>query len=322
MILSLQKAVSSRIGKILGDEAALEEYKYPLHDAGLFGPGTPVWRVHSDLPSMLIGGISSLMLQSLHPLPMAAVADHSSYKEDPFGRFQRTVAFVAGTTFGSTEMANGLIDRVKSIHDKISGTSPKYGGYRASDPNLLTFVHTAEVSSFLRAYQRFSLNPLTKDETDLYYREVSLVAELLGAQAVPKSSSEVKAYFAGIRKDLCATEEAKEALEFLRNGLPDRITGGVVSGSTETKKRSRSGPAGELTYFSSVVFTEAAYELLFYWAKDLFGAKEKIKPSFVVPSALLACSALRHLVGPSKAQKIALQRSSGILADDNPGHLL
>ena len=53
--------------------------------------------VHNDLPSMLIGGVSALLLQMLHPLAMAGVAEHSGYREDPLGRLRRTAAFVAAT---------------------------------------------------------------------------------------------------------------------------------------------------------------------------------------------------------------------------------
>ncbi len=44
-----------------------------------FGPDRPIRRVHGDA-SMFIGGISALLLQSLHPLAMAAVAAHSGYR--------------------------------------------------------------------------------------------------------------------------------------------------------------------------------------------------------------------------------------------------
>jgi uncharacterized protein (DUF2236 family) len=308
MISLLQRAVATQMSKILGDETALEEYKHPSGDKGLFGPQSVVWRVHSDLPSMLIGGISSLMLQSLHPLPMKAVAEHSSYKEDPLGRFQRTAEFVSGTTFGSAQMAYRLIDKVRFIHDNISGESQEYGTYRASDPDLLTFVHIAEVSSFLRSYQRFSLNPLSKEETDLYYQEVSLVAELLGARNVPKSLQGVKTYFQSIRSDLSATDEAREAFDFLRKDLPARLAGETDS----HEARTRNDTGAQFTYLSSQIFIEAAYDLLFYWAKDLFKVKRKTAPLFSVPLTLLACHGLRSVVGPSKVKSISLRRATAL----------
>lgn len=50
-----------------------------------FGPDRPIRTVHGDA-SMFIGGLRALLLQSLHPLAMAAVEAHSGYRGDPWGR--------------------------------------------------------------------------------------------------------------------------------------------------------------------------------------------------------------------------------------------
>ena len=70
-------------------------------------PGSVARLVHGDLPSMLIGGLSALMLQMLHPLAMAGVAEHSKYREDPVRRLRRTAEFVSATTFGTVEPGRG-----------------------------------------------------------------------------------------------------------------------------------------------------------------------------------------------------------------------
>ena len=104
------------------------------------------------------GGIAALLLQALHPLALAGVWDHSSFRTDILGRLRRTATFITGTTFGSRADALALIERVKSIHAHISGTAPDGRPYRADDPTLLTWVHVAEVSSFLAAHLRY-VNP-------------------------------------------------------------------------------------------------------------------------------------------------------------------
>ena len=58
-------------------------------DDGLFGPRSVVWRVHRDR-SFLVAGIRSLMLQALHPLPMAGVAEHSDFARNPMARLRNT----------------------------------------------------------------------------------------------------------------------------------------------------------------------------------------------------------------------------------------
>ncbi|WP_207855834.1 oxygenase MpaB family protein, partial [Pseudomonas sp. 79_C] len=141
----------------------------PKGDPGLFGPHSISWQVHGDFPSMLVGGISALMLQLLHPLALAGVWDHSNFREDLLGRLRRTSQFISGTTFGATRDAEWLIDKVRTIHLQVTGTAPDGRPYAASDPDLLTWVHVAEVSSFLAAHLRYRNPHLARAEHDAYY---------------------------------------------------------------------------------------------------------------------------------------------------------
>jgi hypothetical protein len=89
----------------------------------MFAEDRPIRRVHGD-SAMFIGGIRALLLQSLHPLAMAAVAGHSGYRGDPWGRLQRTSYFLAVTTFGRVSDAQEAIGRVRAIHERVTGTAP------------------------------------------------------------------------------------------------------------------------------------------------------------------------------------------------------
>src|SRR5258708_7321406 len=100
----------------------------------MFGENRPMRSVHGD-SSMFIGGIRALLLQSLHPLAMAAVAGHSGFRGDPWGRLQRTSYFLAVTTFGRVSDAQEAIDRVQAIHERVNGTAPHRRPYAASDPH-------------------------------------------------------------------------------------------------------------------------------------------------------------------------------------------
>ena len=84
---------------------------------------------------MLIGGVSALLLQALHPLAMAGVAEHSSYQEDPLGRLRRTASFVGTTTFGTVEQAEAAIAQVRRVHRRVKGIAPDGRPYSAADPN-------------------------------------------------------------------------------------------------------------------------------------------------------------------------------------------
>ncbi|MFJ4713873.1 oxygenase MpaB family protein [Streptomyces sp. NPDC088785] len=179
-----------------------------------FAPDSPVRTVHGDA-SMFIGGIAALLLQSLHPLAMAAVDAHSGYKGDPWGRLQRTSTFLAVTTFGVEEHAQDAVDRVRAVHGRIRGTAADGRPYRADDPHLLTWVHTAEAYCFLGAHQRFGAHPLDEEGCDRYVAESARVARALGADDPPTDLSALRRRVAAYRPELRATPAAREAARFL-----------------------------------------------------------------------------------------------------------
>ena len=208
----IQRGIQRSLGDIPGD---LDAYTTSPGDPGLLGPDAMAWRVHADLPGMLIGGFAALMLQMLHPLAMAGVAAHSRFREDPLGRLQRTGRFVAGTTFGPMSFADQLIDEVKTVHTRVRGIAPDGRAYSAADPELLTFVHVSEVSSFLAGYQRYSLRPLFRAEKDTYFAEVAEVARRLGATNVPTSLDGIRTYLKEVQPDLRRSSQTDEAFQFL-----------------------------------------------------------------------------------------------------------
>lgn len=190
------------------------DYLNPPGDPGLYGPDSMVWKVHGDFPSMLAGGVSALLMQALHPLALAGVWDHSNFREDILGRLRRTANFVAGTTFASKQDAEMLIDMVKRIHLNITGQTEDGRAYAASDPALLTWVHVGEVYSFQRGFQTYNRR-LTHAELDQYYRETALVAEMLGAENVPVSTTQVSEYFEAMRGELVYSERSKAVFALL-----------------------------------------------------------------------------------------------------------
>lgn len=179
-----------------------------------FGPERPIRAVHGDA-SMFVGGLRALLLQSLHPLAMAAVAAHSGYRGDPWGRLQRTSAFLAVTTFGTAQDAEEAVAHVRAIHARVSGTTPEGEPYRASDPHLLRWVHVAEVDSFLRAHRRYGATPLDEDGYDAYVADAARVAVALGVQDPPRDQAELAAQLDAYRPELRATPQARDAARFL-----------------------------------------------------------------------------------------------------------
>jgi len=179
-----------------------------------FAEDRPIRRVHADA-SMFVGGMRALLLQSLHPLAMAGVAQHSDYRGDPWGRLQRTSTFLAVTTFGTATDAQRAVDKVRGIHRRVRGQAPDGRDYRADDPHLLEWVHIAEVDSFLQAYQLYGAAPLDQAGRDDYVADTARVAAALGVLDPPRTEADLRMRLAGYRSELCSTEAAREAARFL-----------------------------------------------------------------------------------------------------------
>lgn len=184
-----------------------------------FGPERPIRTVHGDA-SMFIGGLSALLLQSLHPLAMAAVAAHSGFRGDPWGRLQRTSTFLAVTTYGTADDAQEAVNRVRAVHEGIRGTTSSGEPYHAGDPHLLGWVHVAEVDSFLRAHQYFGAHPLDAAGCDGYLADSARVARALGVPDPPCDRAELAARLTAYRSELRVTPEAREAARFILREPP------------------------------------------------------------------------------------------------------
>lgn len=179
-----------------------------------FAADRPIRRVHGDA-AMFVGGLRALLLQSLHPVAMTAIAQHSDYRNDPWGRLQRTSTFLAATTYGAAQDAQRAVDRVRRIHTHITGTGPDGRPYRADDPRLLRWVHIAEADSFLRCHQRYGERPLDDEGCDGYVSDIARVAAALGVPDPPRTRSELAAALREYEPQMRATPQALEAARFL-----------------------------------------------------------------------------------------------------------
>lgn len=215
----IRHAIVLQVRKLVGGDGN-DTVERNRQDTGLFGPDSACWKVHGDFTSMMVGGISALMMQMLHPGALAGVWDHSDFRTDMTGRLKRTAQFIAGTTYGDRAEAQRLIDHVKTIHGRVAGVLPDGKPYSADDGDLLTWVHVAEVTAFLDAYMTYVDPAFPLAEQDRYYGEVAEIARLLGATDVPTTRAGIAAYFDAVRPQLRYDERTRQVAHALLTQKP------------------------------------------------------------------------------------------------------
>ncbi|WP_426957553.1 oxygenase MpaB family protein [Muricoccus radiodurans] len=264
----IRQAITAPVVALLNDRTRGERPVTRRPD-GLFGPNSVAWRVHGDVTGMMVGGITGLLLQMLHPAVLAGVWDHSSFRTDMLGRLRRTARFIAVTTYASREDAEALIARVRQIHWGVRGTLPDGRSYSADDPSLLAWVHVTEATSFLDAWIRYADPSMAPRDQDRYFAEMAVIAEGLGAAPIPRTRAEARALIQATRPQLLCDGRTREVARLLLNQpAPHRLA----------------EPVQSLTM-------AAAVDLLPEWARQMHGLRDP------APGSLLIRPGMRAVAG-------------------------
>jgi uncharacterized protein (DUF2236 family) len=202
-----------------------EIYATPPGDPGLCGgPGSLSWEIHADLASVAVAGTAAILMEVLHPSVMDGVFTQSSYRTDPLRRARNTLGYVLRTTFGSTQGATAVIERVKRMHARVEGTRPDGVAYRALDPELIAWVHTCIPWAVMTAFER-TRRPLSVAEKDRYLCEQAVIGRMGGADWVPESVSELHDYVEKMRPLLSMNTQTVEFLGFLEGRVDQEPLG-------------------------------------------------------------------------------------------------
>lgn len=206
---SARRAIRQKITDVFNDADKGERPVLRRADA-LFPPDCVAARVNGDVVTMMIGGVSGLLLQMLHPAVLAGVWDHSDFRADMHGRLRRTAKFIATTTYDHAENGQAAIDKVNRIHAKLAGVLPDGTPYRVSDPALLAWVHVTETISFLDAWIRYAEPDMSIQDQDAYFAETARIAEALRADPIPRSRAEAESLIRSYRPQLRADARTRE----------------------------------------------------------------------------------------------------------------
>ena len=265
MVEPAKVAIRRRITDLFNDAAKGERPILRRADA-LFAPDSVAWRVNGDIVTMMIGGVSGLLLQMLHPAVLAGVWDHSDFRSDMHGRLRRTAKFIAVTTYDHAEYGIAAIDRVRGIHDRIGGVLPDGTPYRVSDPALLAWVHVTEAISFLNAWIRYAEPDMPRADQDRYFAEMAVVAERLGADPVPHDRAAAEALIRSMHPPLRADARTREVAQLVLN----------------------QSVGAAMTDAASAVIMQAGVDLLPDWARQMHGLKTPPAPLVRGSARLLA----------------------------------
>ena len=189
-------------------------------DPGYHLPGSAVWAVHGSM-TPIVGGIRTLLMQSLHPGALAGVHEHSNFRDDPLRRLANTIRWIFTVTYGSTAAAEEATRRVRHLHEPVQGTYQDNDGgvrpYSANDPGLANWIHLAFTDGFLAAHKIWG-KPIPGG-TDAYVREWAQAGMLMGVEDPPLTEAQLhgqlERWYEG--GELRTDARVKETVEFIRN---------------------------------------------------------------------------------------------------------
>ncbi|MGH9307674.1 MAG: oxygenase MpaB family protein, partial [Acidimicrobiales bacterium] len=168
-----------------------------------------------DRRALLLAG-RALMLQVMHPTVGAGVRDFSTYRQDPWGRLERTVRSLLTQIFGG-EAAVDEATRLRSMHARIRGTGFDGRHYSALEPGAQVWVHLSNFDTMLELHRGFA-HPLGEGQAEQLYTEWLQVGRLLGLRDkhLPPDLEGFTAYMAHMTTDvLSPNETARQTLRSL-----------------------------------------------------------------------------------------------------------
>ncbi len=193
------------------------DFLEPAGEPALVAPDSVRWRVFKNQMALAIGGISAVLLEFADPRIRSGVWDHSTYKQDPISRSQRTGLVALLACYGPASTAKEVIGHVNHMHGKVKGHTPDGLAYRAMDPVLLDWVAATASYGFVTAYDRF-VAPLSKAEQDQFLREGDSVGRLFGALHAPKTIDEFMAMMRGLEPHFEPHPIVVEFLDIIQSG--------------------------------------------------------------------------------------------------------
>lgn len=179
-------------------------------------PGSITWRISGDARILTTAGYA-LMLQVAHPTVGAGVAEHSNFRQDPWGRLFRTLDYTTIMVYGGPELAAETGRRVRNMHKHIKGTTPDGERYYALEPGAYAWVHATLADAIVTGHRHFGLQ-LDRGEIETFYTEWRRLGRLVGVREsdLPETWAGFRDYFdRTVAEKLADNETVHDVVESL-----------------------------------------------------------------------------------------------------------
>ncbi len=234
--------------ELLSPDDLSVDFTRPAGEPALVPPDSVSWRVFKNPVALFVGGVTAVILELAEPRVRAGVWEHSSFRQAPVNRLQRTGLAAMVTVYGARSVAEAMIAGVNRVHERVQGRTEGGEVYRASDPELLNWVQATAAFGFLEAYAAY-VAPMTLKGRDAYYAEGVAAARLYGATDPPASQAGLIAMFEAMRPRLERSEVIAEFLEIMHEAP-------VLPGTLR---------------LAQGMFIRAAIEIVPAWARQIVG---------------------------------------------------
>ncbi|MFN8052127.1 MAG: oxygenase MpaB family protein [Acidimicrobiales bacterium] len=132
-------------------------------------PGSLLWRWAGD-QRLGFTGLSTGILQLMHPGLGAGVVQHSAFFTEPWDRIIRSIPEIIGVVYDGPD-AEATGHRVRDYHGRIKGVDAHGRRYSALKPETFWWAHATFQYAVEQVADRFDTHRLTPAEREQLYRE-------------------------------------------------------------------------------------------------------------------------------------------------------
>lgn len=213
----LPRHLDRRIAALFqGGDLPSFDFSKPEGEPALAPASSVSWIVFKNPVSLFIGGVAAVIMEFALPGVRSGVWDHSSFKNKPVERLQRTGLAAMVTVYGAQDKARDMIDHVTRMHAKVSGVTAEGEAYSANDVELLNWVQATAIYGFSESYSRY-VKHLDASSIDRCFTEGLAAARLYGATGAPSSRAEFDALLTRLAPRMNASPIVFEFLDIIKD---------------------------------------------------------------------------------------------------------